>query len=387
MNFKKLLEKRNELVEQVNKMFETAEKENRAFNDEETTKYQALIKEIKGITDTINMYTESRKFESGETGTPAAAADKKEVEKAEYRAFESFLRSGRISGESRDAAAANMTMGDNGAIVPTSIAHKIIETVKNISPIFALSDRYSVKGSLTFPQYSEETSAVTVAYAQEFTALTSKVGKFNPVTISGNLAGALAKISKSLINNAEFDVVSYIVGKLAEAIALFMEKELLKGDGETGHMSGVLTTDGITVNAGAAAAITADDLINVQMKVNQRYRGKGVWIMNTNTLAAVRKLKDGDERYLLNPDIRNGFNYTLLGCPVYESDAMPDIATKASPVVFGDFSGLGVNVRPGMELQLLLEKYADEHVVGAVAWFEADGKVLEKQKIAVLKML
>lgn len=77
MNFKKLLEKRNELVEQVNKMFETAEKENRAFNDEETTKYQALVKEIKGITDTINMYTESRKFESGKTGAPAAAADKR----------------------------------------------------------------------------------------------------------------------------------------------------------------------------------------------------------------------------------------------------------------------------------------------------------------------
>jgi HK97 family phage major capsid protein len=151
-------------------------------------------------------------------------------------------------------------------------------------------------------------------------------------------------------------------------------------------MTGVLTTSGISVTAAAATAISADDLIKLQMKVNQRYRGKGVWIMSTQTLEAIRKLKDGDQRYLLNPDIRDGFNYRLLGCPVYESDAMENIAASKKTVVFGDFSGLGVNIRPGVELQLLLEKYADEHAVGAVAWFEADSKVLEDQKMAYLTM-
>lgn len=386
MNFKKLLEKRNTLVGQINDMFLAAEKENRAFNEDEAKRYDELMKEIKDIDKTINLFNESRQFGTAPGAPAAASPTAKETEQAEMRAFETFLRTGSLPAESRDVATANMTMGDNGAVIPTSIARKIIETVKNISPIFQLSDQYSVKGSLVFPKYTEVSSAVTVAYAAEFTALTSKVGKFTPVTLSGNLAGALAKISKSLINNAEFDIVSYVIGKLAEAIAIFMEAELLKGTGATGHMTGVLTTSGISVTAAAATAISADDLIKLQMKVNQRYRGKGVWIMSTQTLEAIRKLKDGDQRYLLNPDIRDGFNYRLLGCPVYESDAMENIAASKKTVVFGDFSGLGVNIRPGVELQLLLEKYADEHAVGAVAWFEADSKVLEDQKMAYLTM-
>lgn len=385
MNFKKLLEKRNTLVNQINDMFESAEKENRAFNEDETKRYNELMKEIKDIDSTIKLFNESRQF-NATPGAPVATPAAQETEQAEIRAFESFLRTGVIPAESRDVATANMTLGDNGAVIPTSIARKIIETVKNISPIFNLSDQYSVKGSLVFPKYTEATSAVTVAYAAEFTALTSKVGKFTSVTLSGNLAGALAKISKSLINNSEFDIVSYVIGKLAEAIAIFLEAELLKGTGATGHMTGVLATSGISVTAAAATAIRADDLISVQMKVNQRFRGKGVWIMSPSTLEAIRKLKDGDQRYLLNPDIRDGFNYRLLGCPVYESDAMENIAASKKTVLFGDFSGLGVNIRPGFELQLLLEKYADEHAVGAVAWFEADSKVLENQKMAYLTM-
>ena len=333
MNFKKLLEKRNTLVGQINDMFLAAEKENRAFNEDEAKRYDELMKEIKDIDKTINLFNESRQFGTAPGAPAAASPTAKETEQAEMRAFETFLRTGSLPAESRDVATANMTMGDNGAVIPTSIARKIIETVKNISPIFQLSDQYSVKGSLVFPKYTEVSSAVTVAYAAEFTALTSKVGKFTSVTLSGNLAGALAKISKSLINNAEFDIVSYVIGKLAEAIAIFMEAELLKGTGATGHMTGVLTTSGIGVTAAAATAISADDLIKLQMKVNQRYRGKGVWIMSTQTLEAIRKLKDGDQRYLLNPDIRDGFNYRLLGCPVYESDAMENIAASKKTVV------------------------------------------------------
>ena len=385
MNFKKLLEKRNTLVDQINKMFETAEGENRAFNEEENKQYDSLLQEIKDIDAMIKRYNESRQF-SAAPGAPVSTPPvAEETEQAEMRCFENFLRSGgRVTAESRDASPVNMTIGDNGAVIPTSIAKKILETVKNISPIFALSDRYSVKGSLVFPKYTEASGAVTVAYASEFTALVSNVGKFTSVTLGGNLAGALAKISKSLISNSEFDIVSYVIGKIAEAIAVFLEAELLKGTGATGHMTGVLTASGISVTGTAATYITADDLIAVQMKVNQRYRDKGVWIMKTSTLEAVRKLKDLEGRYLLNPDLRRGYGYTLLGCPVYESDAMDAIAASKKAVLFGDFSGLGVNIRPGFEIQLLLEKYADEHAVGTVAWFEADSKVLEDQKMAYL---
>ena len=90
---------------------------------------------------------------------------------------------------------------------------------------------------------------------------------------------------------------------------------------------------------------------------------------------------------LVDQDIKNPLSYTLLGCPIYESDNMPKIATGQKAIVFGDMSGIYTKiVADSLEIQVLLEKYADEHAVGVIGWVEADSKIVETQKIAVLKM-
>lgn len=159
MNFKKLLEKRNELVEKINNLFVAAEKENRALAAEEKTTYDEAMNEIKNIDETIRMY-EAAKGVKGEGAVNTAAAQSDYEQ--ERRALAEFVRSGKLT-EIR--AGVNMTLGDNGAIIPTTIANKIIETVENICPIFDLSSKYNVKGSLTFPVYDESTEQVTAQYA------------------------------------------------------------------------------------------------------------------------------------------------------------------------------------------------------------------------------
>ena len=65
---------------------------------------------------------------------------------------------------------------------------------------------------------------------------------------------------------------------------------------------------------------------------------------------------------------------------------MPEIGATNKVVVYGDMSGLYSNLRPSIEMQMLMEKYADEHAIGVVTWFEVDTKVIETQKVAVLEM-
>ena len=190
-------------------------------------------------------------------------------------------------------------------------------------------------------------------------------------------------ISKSLINNATFDVVAYIISKVSLAIARFLEKECLLGTGSSA-CQGVLVGATQKVTAAAATAITADEIIDVQLKVPQQYQDDASWIVNVDTLGALRKLKDKEGDYLLTKDLTQGFGFLLLGKPVYLSDNMPKIEAKAKPIVYGDFSGLYSNLRPGIEMQMLNEKYADEHAVGVVTWYEVDTKVIEPQKVAVL---
>jgi HK97 family phage major capsid protein len=370
MNFKELIEKRNELVETMDGIFANAETEKRALNEDENTKYDEIMSEIRSIDNTLKKAEEARSIDN-------VTAKETKADDTEERAFVEYIRS-----EKRSLAA-----GDNGAIIPQTIADRIIEQVKNIAPIYELATKYTAKGNLIFPVYDESENSVTTAYATEFTALNSKSGKFTSIKLGGHLAGALTKVSKSLINSAEFDLLSYVVNKMSESIARFLEHELLVGEGGDDKMTGVLVDSNTpVVDAAAASAISADDLVKVQVEVPQVYQNNAVWIMSKKTLLAIRTLKDGENRYMLQEDMTAPFGYSLLGRPVYVSDNMPEIGTKNKAVVYGDMSGIFCNVRPNVEIQVLAERYADEHAVGVVAWIEADSKVAEKQKIAVLKM-
>lgn len=376
--FKAMIEKRNELVEAVNAMFEKAEAETRAFTADEQAEFEAKSKEIKDIDTTLKMHDEARKLDKLET--PADAPQPKEnAFEAESRAFADYVRENREGN--------NWTKGDNGAVIPSTIANKIIETVENIAPIYSMCTKYNVKGSLSFPVYDESEQKHEMAYATEFVSLTSTSGKFTSVSLGGYLAGTLTKISKSLINNAQFDITTYVISKMSQAIARFLEHELLLGTGSEA-MTGIITDvkGKQVVTAGSATAISTDDLVTLQMGIPQVYQAGAVWLMNEKTMLGLRKLKDDDGHYFLQPNLVQGFGYTLLGKPIHITDTLADVATGAKPIVYGDMSGLYVNIRQNIEMQMLNEKFADEHAVGVVGWLEMDSKIIEPQKIAVLAM-
>ena len=277
----------------------------------------------------------------------------------------------------------NMTFTDNGAVVPTTIARKIVEKIYDISPILERATKYNVKGNLTIPYYPADSNDVEMAYATEFTDLTADTGKFGSITLTGFLAGALVKISRSLINNSQFDIVSFVINHMAYTAARWIEGELLKGTAS--KISGLSTvTQGIT--AAAATAVTSDELIQLQDSVKDAFQSSSIWIMSSATRTAIRLLKDDVGRYLLQDDINAPFGKTLLGKPVYVSDNMPDMAASAKAIFYGDMSGLAVKMSEEFEIQVLREHYATQHAVGVVGWTELDAKVENEQKISVLTM-
>lgn len=382
MNLKKLLEQKNALCDKVNELCLAAENEERALNAEEIEKINGKLAEIRSIEESIKIEEERRAIElgKGKKSEKEQLADKEKFE-IEKRAFDELIRKDVLQYH-EERADVNMTLGDNGAVVPTSIANKIIETVKDVCPIFQLATVYTIGGTLSFPVYDESDGKIQCAYKDEFNELESTSGKFTNVELKGFLAGVLTKISVSLVNNSAFDVAGYVISKMATAVGEFLEQELLLGEDD--KLKGIVNSKNIVTTA--AAAITADELIDLQSAIKKRFRGQGRFILNPKTLNALRKLKDNDGKYLLNPDIRTGFGYTLLGSPVEESDAMPAMEAGKMAIAFGDFSGLYVKFTEQLELQVLREKYATQHALGVVGWIEVDSKIVEPQKIAILKM-
>ena len=379
---KKMRENREEKVKALENVLNAAKTENRAMTAEEQASFDAIEKEIADIDKTIEAEERAAKAKNTKE-TDDNGAEQETQEELEERAFVKYVL-GAAAGLEERAGELNLTMANNGAIVPTSIANKIIKKVKDISPILSRATVYYMTGELKVPVYGASSGHdVKVAYSDDFTELTADAGKFTSVDLKGYLVGALTLIGRKLKTNAMFNVTDFIVNYMAEEIAVFLEGELLNGT--TSKMEGALSTTN-EKTAAAAAAITADELIDLQAQVKQAFQSDACWIMHPETFTAVKKLKDGQSRYLLQDDFSGEFPYRLLGKPVFVSDNMPKIATGAKTVLYGDMSGLSVKIAEQLEIEVLREKYATQHAIGVVAWMEVDSKVTDSQRMAVLKM-
>ena len=385
-NIKALRETRAEKVKELELLYAKLEAEQRAVTEEEEKQIGAIQDEIDQIDKTIDILNDIKERLANANAGKREMVDENRDDAAEQRAeserksFENYLR-GAVMGEVR--ADTNMTLTDNGAVIPTTIAKKIVEKIYDISPILERATKYNVKGNLTIPFYPADSNDVEMAYATEFTDLTADTGKFGSIELKGFLAGALVKISRSLMNNSQFDIVGFVIDHMALVAARWIEGELLKGtDDKIEGLSSV--TQGVT--AAAATAVTADELIQLQDSVKDAFQGKAIWIMSNATRTAIRLLKDNEGRYLLNDDVSSPFGRTLLGKPVYVSDNMPDMAASAKPIYYGDMSGLAVKITEEFEVQVLREHYATQHAVGVVGWTEMDAKVENEQNISALTM-
>lgn len=377
MNEKELIEKRNDLQSKMEGILNTAKVENREMNEEEIKNFDDTEKEIKNIDATLDRMAKMNKMENRKV------EDKKELteEEKDIKNFATFIRN-FVNGIQNDT---NLTKGDNGVVIPKTIARKIIDKVIEISPLYASATKYNAKGTLAVPKYDNTTDDVTVAYATEFDELVSHSGKFATVELTGFLIGALTKISKSLLNNSDFNLTEYVINKMAEKFKLFYEGEMINGTStKISGIVGSYDSTNMKVVLSNKSSVTADELIDIQEAVPDAFQVNAYWIMNRETRKKTRKLKDSDGNYILNRAFNEKWDYELLGKPVYCSEKVEKLGTATKPVIFyGDFSGLAVKETEEMEIQVLVEKFATQHAIGVCGYSELDAKVENTQKIAV----
>lgn len=381
LSYKNLMELKNDKIDKAEKILADAEVNKRELTEDEAAELAEIRDDVKRIKEALKIGDElddSKDKQPKQEPAPAGGEPKPTQEQQDTRAFENFIR-GRVVHE----RTGELTKTDNGSVIPTTIAQQIIKKVYDVSPILQKSQKYNVKGKLQIPYYDAETAGITVAYADEFTPLTSSNGNFKNVEIDGFLAGALSKISNSLINNSQFDIVSFVVDQMGEDIAHFIERELLIGTKDKVEGLSKLTN---SVTAAAAKAITSDEVVRLKDSIKDTFQDNALWIMSPATRTALRLLKGTDGHYLLNDDISSPFGTVLLGKPVYVSDSMPDIASGNTVIYYGDMTGLATKFSENITTQVLREKYADEHATGVVSWFEFDSKVQDAQKLAKLVM-
>lgn len=399
-NRKGMIEKKNDLITRAETIVNTADAEKRELTEDEAMELAEIRDDVKKIKEKLMMMDEidagrekeRKPAEAKPEGDPEVEVEMEQraIAQRDEEAFENYIRG--VVSNTRAGDPINLTETAGGAMIPKTIARRIIEEVYNICPILERSTKYNTKGELVIPYYDEDTTAITVGFAQEFVELSSSVGTFTGITLKDYLAGALTLVSRSLINNSDINLTDFVVRRMALNIARFLEGVLLNG----GVVSGAgtlnevkvlgLSTATVGVTTAAATAITADDLIDLQGSIKDIFQQNAIWIMHTNTRTALRKLKDEVGRYLLQDDISAAFGKTLLGKDVYVSDNMPEMEAGKTAIYYGDMRGLATKFSEDMNIQVLREKYATMHAIGVVGWVDFDSQIENQQAIAALKM-
>lgn len=209
---------------------------------------------------------------------------------------------------------------------------------------------------------------------------------YGTVAIGSYKLGKIILVSDELLNDSEFDLTGLISTSFGRSFSEGEEAAYLTGDG-TGKPKGVLVDAQTGVTAAAAAAITADELLDLFYSLKSGYRQGATFLMGDGTEKVLRKLKNattGD--YMWQPGLTSGQSNTLLGRPVAISDFMPAIAASAKAIAFGDFSQYTIKDTIGMQMQVLDQLYAENGQVGFKGNERTDGRLVVPEAVKTLVM-
>ncbi len=274
---------------------------------------------------------------------------------------------------------------EGGYLVPDEFENKLVTGLKENTVIRAHAHVITTSGGLhKIPVVASHGSA---SWIDEEGAYTESDETFGQVQLDAHKVGTIIKVSEELLNDSAFDLENYIAEEFTRRIGDKEEEAFLTGNG-TGKPTGILNATGggqVGVTTASATAITADELIDLYYSLKAPYRKKAIWVLNDTTIKAIRKLKDSNGNYLLQPALKDGEVSTILGRPYFTSAYAPEIAAGAKTILFGDLSYYWIGDRQGISFKRLNERYADNGQIGFLAFKRLDGKTVLPEAIKVLQ--
>jgi len=315
----------------------------------------------------------------------------------EVKSFvDGYLRQGR---ETELKSVSGLTPADGGYAVPREIDAMIASELKEISPIRQIAQVVQV-GSSGYRKLVA-TGGISSGWVGE--------GDARPETDTPNFAEiapptgelyANPAASQTMLDDAGFDLESWLASEVAVEFAASEGAAFVAGSGinqPLGFLSSPTSLSGDAVRSfgslqyigsGDAAGFDANPeskLIDLVHTLKAGHRQGASWVMNSATLAEVRKLKTSDGAFLWQPGLVEGQPDRLLGYPVVEAEDMPDIAANAMPIAFGNFKH-GYLIAERSATQILRDPFTNKPFVHFYATKRVGGQVLDSAAIKLLKI-
>jgi HK97 family phage major capsid protein len=307
-----------------------------------------------------------------------------------------YLRLGQ-TGELKSVTGA--VAADGGYAVPREIDAMIAAQMKTISPIRGVAQIVQV-GTAGYRKLITNSTANSGWVSETGTRPETTTSKFNEIVPPMGELYANPSASQAMLDDAVFDLEAWLANEIATEFARAEGAAFINGSG-TNQPKGflqqptALTADATrafgtlqhTVTGNATGFGTTPELVLIDLVHSLRagHRQGAVFLMNTKTLAAVRKFKAADGTFLWQPGIYENAPARLLGYPVVEAEDMPDVAANALPIAFGNFQN-GYIITERRETSILRDPYTNKPYVNFYATKRIGGQVLDSDAIKVLKI-
>ena len=328
---------------------------------------------------------------------PALAATA-EMEAPHQKAFDAYLRSGdddALRGlELEGKALSTAVAGDGGYLVDPQTAETIQSVLASTASIRAIANVVQVEA--TSYDVLIDHSELGHGWANETTTVAETATPvIDRITIPLHELSALPKASQRLLDDSAFDIEAWLAARIGDKFARAEADAFVNGDGvdkPVGFMahSTVANDSWSWDNLGYVATgadgdfVSGDAIIDLVYALGAQYRANGTFVMNSKTAGAVRKLKDGDGRFLWSDGLAAGEPARLLGYPVLIAEDMPDIGSDAFAIAFGDFNA-GYTVAERPDLRVLRDPFSAKPHVLFYATKRVGGDVSDFAAIKLLK--
>ena len=329
---------------------------------------------------------------------PALGGTKADADPERAAFADRYLRKGLESGFEVKSLSTGVP-GDGGVAVPPVIDATIDGTLKLISPIRNLATVVSV-GSSNYSKlivqggvasgWVAETGARTMTATPTFISVAPPMGELyaNPAASQAMLDDAMFNVEEWLANEiatefARAESIAFVTGSGVARPRGFLNYPTAATDDST-RAFGTLQY----IPSGAAGAFAAsnpqDKLVDLVHSLRTPYRQGAAWVMNSAVLARIRKMKDGQGSFIWQPALSADQPATLLGYPVIEADAMPDLAADSVSIAFGNFKA-GYLIAERSTTQVLRDPFSNKPFVHFYATRRIGGAVVNSEAIKLLK--
>ena len=389
-----MIEKRNQAWEGAKAFVESKRDKDGLLSTEDAAAYAAMEQKVKDYGAEIARLQEMEAMEqelAKPVNTPLTGKPMSTTEKPEKtgRASEAYKQAMRTALRTNFRQVSNVLSegvdANGGYLVPEEYDHRLIDILDEENVMRKLGTRITTSGEHKINIAATKPAA---AWIEEGGALTFGDATFDQIILDAHKLHVAIKVTEELLYDNAFNLENYIMQQFGKALANAEEDAFINGTG-TGQPLGILAATGgadVGVTAKSATAITADELIDLIYSLKRPYRKSAAFLLNDQTLAAIRKLKDNYGQYLWQPSLQAGEPDRILGYAAYTSPYFPAVAAGKAAVAFGDFSYYNIGDRGTRSFAELKELFAGNGMVGFVAKERVDGKLVLPEAVKLLKM-